>query len=221
LQKPEPEGMVEVDPHPQKHDARNRPMQDADPITSLLAAARQGEAGALDRLFELVYADLKRRAHLQRAGSTPTLSTTALVHEAYVKLASSSRADWADRAHFMRVAARAMRQILIDRARRQLAAKRGRGARPVTLEEVAVAMESPDSAAETLMALDDALLRLARQSERLAQVVELRFFGGLSVEDTATTLGVSDRTIKRDWRLARAFLEEALAAEAPMGESDS
>jgi RNA polymerase sigma factor (TIGR02999 family) len=106
-----------------------------------------------------------------------------------------------------------MRQILIDRARRQLAAKRGRGARAVTLDELLFVAESPDGAAETLMALDDALLRLAEQSDRLAQVVELRFFGGLSVEETARALGVSDRTIKRDWRLARAFLEQALTPE--------
>lgn len=189
-------------------------MQDADPVASLLAAARDGEAGALDSLFEFVYADLKRRAHLQRAGSSPTLNTTALVHEAYVKLAAGSRADWVDRAHFMRVAARAMRQILIDRARKHLAAKRGGGVRAVTFDEVAVAAQSPDGAAETLVALEGALLRLAEQSERLAQVVELRFFAGLSVEETAKTLDVSDRTIKRDWRLARAFLEEALAPEA-------
>ncbi|MEM7414751.1 MAG: ECF-type sigma factor [Gemmatimonadota bacterium] len=179
-------------------------------VALLLDGVRDGDAAALDQLFALVYGELKARAHLQRS-SSPTLGTTALVHEVYLKLAGSSR-DWNDRAHFMRVAARAMRQILIDRARRRTAHKRGGGAAVVTLEEMAVAAESPEGAAETLMALDDALLRLGRQSERLAHVVELRFFGGLSVEETAEALGVSDRTVKRDWRLARAFLHDAMDA---------
>jgi RNA polymerase sigma factor (TIGR02999 family) len=177
---------------------------------ALLDAARRGEPDALDQLFAIVYADLKARARQQLRGESPTLGTTALVHEVYLKLAGSGR-DWNDRTHFMRVAARAMRQILIDRARRRLTEKRGGGARVVTLEEMAVVVDSPHGAAETLVALDDALRRLAEQSERLALVVELRFFGGLSVEETAQTLGVPDRTIKRDRRLARAFLEEALA----------
>lgn len=175
----------------------------------LLNGAREGDAHALDELFDIVYGELKRRAHYQRAGAAPTLGTTALVHEVYLKLSGSGR-DWNDRTHFMRVAARAMRQILIDRARRRVAEKRGGGVRAVTLEEMAVAAESPDGAADVLMALDEALVRLARQSERLAQVVELRFFGGLSVEETAEALGVSPRTVKRDWRLARAFLQDAM-----------
>lgn len=200
-------------------DARIDP---GDPVTEqvglLLDAARNGEDGALDDLFGIVYTELKQRAHLQRAGASPTLGTTALVHEVYLKLAGSRR-DWNDRTHFMRVAARAMRQILIDRARRHLAGKRGGGLRAVTLDEVAVAADSPDGAAETLMALEEALLRLGEQSARLAQVVELRFFGGLSVEETAQALGVSDRTIKRDWRLARAFLQQALEEpEGPLAE---
>lgn len=187
----------------------------------LLDAAREGDTDALDDLFGFVYAELKQRARFQRRGASPTLNTTALVHEAYLKLAGSSR-SWNDRNHFMRVAARAMRQILIDHARRQLAEKRGGGARAVTLEEVALATQSPEGAGETLMALDGALLRLSEQSERLATVVELRFFGGLSVEETASALDVSDRTIKRDWRLARAFLQESLeATEPPVNESGS
>lgn len=180
----------------------------------LLDAARGGDTGAFDDLFGLVYSELKQRARYHRRGASPTLSTTALVHEAYLKLAGSHR-SWSDRNHFMRVAARAMRQILIDRARRQLAEKRGGGAREVTLEEAALAAQSPDGAAESLMALDDALLRLSEQSERLATVVELRFFGGLSVEETASALDLSDRTIKRDWRLARAFLQEHLTGGDP------
>ena len=183
------------------------------PITQLLGAVRRGDPGSLDQLFDVVYEDLKRSAHLKLRGAGATLNTTALVHEAYVKLAASSRLDWEDRAHFFRVAARAMRQILIDRARAHLAEKRGGGAPVTDLDRLQIAASGPDAAAETLLSLNDALSRLGEQNERLAQVVELRFFGGLSVEETAQTLDVSDRTVKRDWRLARAFLHEALSDE--------
>ena len=166
----------------------------------------------MEQLFEMVYADLKRRAHFQLAGASPTLNTTALVHEAYLKLAGSSKQDWQDRQHFFRVAARAMRQILIDRARKQLSQKRGGGARAVDLDQLEL---GADSAAEKVVALDEALSRLGEQNARLAQVVELRFFGGLSVDETATTLEVSERTVKRDWRLARAFLQQALSDDEP------
>ena len=183
------------------------------PITQLLGSVRRGEPGSLDRLFEVVYDDLKRSAHLKLAGASPTLNTTALVHEAYLKLAGSSNLDLHDRTHFFRVAARAMRQIIIDRARAHLAGKRGGGAPLTDLGLVQVASASPNAAAETLVSLDAALSRLREGNERLAQVVELRFFGGLSVEETAETLDVSDRTVKRDWRLARAFLQDALAED--------
>ncbi len=179
-------------------------MPESEHITELLEAVRDGDDASMDRLFEAVYQDFKRRAHFQLAGASPTLNTTALVHESYLKLAGSANQDWQDRAHFFRVAARAMRQILIDRARRHLTRKRGAGAVPLDLEGLEVATSDSDRSAETLMALDEALSRLAEQSPRLAQVVELRFFGGLSVEEAAGSLGVSDRTVKRDWRLARA-----------------
>jgi len=188
-------------------------MSEGQEITQLLAAVRDGTPGSLDRVFELVYDDLKRRAHYQLAGASPTLNTTALVHEAYVKLVAGSNLEWNDRVHFFRVAARAMRQIVIDRARSHLTHKRGGGAVPANLDDLEVGAASPDTAAETLMALDEALSRLAGQNERLAEVVELRFFGGLSVEEVAETLDVSERTIKRDWRLARAFLQEALTED--------
>ena len=189
-------------------------MADSDDITQILAAVRDGDSEALDRLFEVVYQDLRHRAHLQRAGASPTLNTTALVHEAYLKLAGAGNQDWNDRQHFFRVAARAMRQIVIDRARQHRTAKRGGGAAPVTLDELRLGDVDAASAAETFMALDAGLSRLADQSPRLAQVVELRFFGGLSVEDTAATLEMSTRTVKRDWRLARAFLHQALSDDA-------
>lgn len=179
-------------------------------VTHLLQAVRSGDTRSLDRLFEVVYDDLKQRAHFQLAGAGQTINTTALVHEAYVKLTVGSNSEWQDRLHFIRVAARAMRQILIDRARKHLTQKRGGGATVLNLDELEVGQASPDAAAENLMALDGALSRLGEQNPRLAEVVELRFFGGMSVDETASALGVSDRTVKRDWRLARAFLQETL-----------
>jgi RNA polymerase sigma factor (TIGR02999 family) len=180
------------------------------PVTQLIAAVRAGEGDAIDRLFEVVYEDLKRRAHAQLSGSARTLDTTALVHEAYLKLSGSARRDWVDAQHFFRVAARAMRQIVIDRARSRLRAKRGGGQVLVDLDRIEV---GADSAAEQIVALDDAISRLSRQDPRLAAVVELRFFGGMSVEETARSLDVSERTVKRDWRLARAFLHGVLTEE--------
>lgn len=177
------------------------------PVTQLIAAVRDGETDAMDRLFEVVYEDLKGRAHAQLAGSARTLDTTALVHEAYLKLSGGARPDWADAQHFFRVAARAMRHIVIDRARGRLTARRGGGVAPLDLDRIEV---GADSAAEQIVALDDALSRLARQDPRLASVVELRFFGGLTVAETARSLDISERTVKRDWRLARAFLHELL-----------
>lgn len=177
-------------------------------VTSLLVAVRQGEAGSFERLFEVVYEDLKRRAHYQISSTPHTLNTTGLLHEAYVKLAGSESQDWADGQHFYRVAARAMRQIVIDRARERVAQKRGGGLVPADIDGIQVGVES---AADQMVALDQALSRLGEQDHRLAQVVELRFFGGLSVEDTARTLDISPRTVKRDWRLARAFLLDALS----------
>lgn len=177
-------------------------------MTQLIASVRAGETEAMDRLFEAVYEDLKRRAHAQLGGGSRTLDTTALVHEAYLKMSGSDRPNWADAQHFFRVAARAMRHIVIDRARSRLTARRGGGRVPLDLDRVQV---GADSAAEEMVALDEALSRLAGQDPRLAAVVELRFFGGLSVEETARSLEVSERTVKRDWRLARAFLHELLS----------
>jgi len=199
-------------PHPVPVPAVPVPrMSDQPPsVTQLITAVREGEPGAMDRLFEVVYDDLKRRAHAQLSGSSPTLDTTALVHEAYLKLSGTAEPDWADGQHFFRVAARAMRHIVIDRARAHLTSKRGAGQVPLDLDRIQV---GADSAADQMVALDDALSRLAKQNPRLAEVVELRFFGGLSVEETANSLDVSERTVKRDWRLARAFLHEALSED--------
>jgi RNA polymerase sigma factor (TIGR02999 family) len=184
-------------------------------ITGLLAALREGDQSALDRLFPLVYGELRQRAHRQLAGhrSGDTLVTTALVHEAYLKLTGSAHQTYQDRIHFFAVASRAMRQILVDYARRHAAAKRGSGAQRSSLDPDAL----PDPGrAEELLALDEALAELERLDERLGRVVELRFFGGLSVEETGDALGVSPRTIKRDWRKARAFLYQTIkGAEVP------
>lgn len=178
-------------------------------ITQVLAAVRAGDPGSLDELFTLVYDELKSQAHrhLNRVGRARTLNTTALVHEAWLRLAASDAPDWEHRRHFFCVAARAMRQIVIDQARRRRAAKREGKLERVDLEERDLAV---DEQAEQLFALDAALRRLESNDPRLGQIVELRFFAGLSVEDTARALDVSDRTVKRDWRLARAFLYREL-----------
>ncbi|HIG76142.1 MAG TPA: sigma-70 family RNA polymerase sigma factor [Bacteroidetes bacterium] len=178
-------------------------------VTHLLHAHRDGQPGAMDQLLPLVYAELRRIAsrHLGGGRGPETLQTTALVHEAYLRLAGSP-ADVADRAHFFAVASTAMRHVLVDYARRRHALKRGGGAHATTLSGKALAL---DARADEVLALDDALGRLAVLDERLAKVVEMRFFGGMDVEEVAQALGVSDRTVKRDWRKARAFLEVELA----------
>jgi RNA polymerase sigma factor (TIGR02999 family) len=176
------------------------------PVTQLLQAAGEGDERALDRLFERVYGELKRLAHKVRTGRAgDTLHTTALVHEAYIKLVPSSDVVWQNRAHFFGVAARAMRQILVDAARRRLAQKRGGDgdAWAVTFEDDALA--APVRPAE-LVALDGALERLATIDLRRAQVVEHRFFAGMTARETALLLGVSTGTVERDWRAARAWL---------------
>jgi RNA polymerase sigma factor (TIGR02999 family) len=182
-------------------------------VTALLRALRNGDRDALDRLFPLVYAELHQRAHYQLSRRKPgeTLSTTALVHEAYLKFAGSGEQAYNDRFHFFAVASRAMRQILIDYARHVSAGKRDGGQR-VSLDPE---MLPNPAQADELIALDEALTQLASLDERLAKTVELRFFGGLSVEDTAEVLGVSPRTVKRDWRKARAILYDAVTGGQP------
>lgn len=164
---------------------------------------------ALDPLFCLVYDELRRAAHhhLRREPHGHTLCTTALVHEAYLRLAVQTQGQWNSRSHFLVIASQAMRRVLIDHARRHLAAKRGGGGRRVRLEEGTVAVEDQ---AETLVALDVALTRLAALDERMARVVECRFFAGLSDEETAGVLGVTARTVWRDWAKARGWLYREL-----------
>jgi RNA polymerase sigma factor (TIGR02999 family) len=181
-------------------------------ITSLLAAAEGGEANAVDRLVQLLYEELCDLARRQLAGERPghTLQTTALVHEAYLKLADDSGVASRGRAYFFAAASRAMRQVLVDHARKRGAEKRGGGAEVVTLDDEAA---GAGAFASDLIDLDDALRALAQDNPRRAQVVEFRFFGGMSVEDTAVALGVSPRTVQNDWALARAWLYDAIRGE--------
>jgi RNA polymerase sigma factor (TIGR02999 family) len=183
-----------------------------DPITSWVGAARAGDRQAEERLYRAVYEELRRIAHAQRRRLAPTetLSTTVLVHELYLKLARSATLEVADRHHFYSLAARVARQILIDGARRESAARRGGD---VALESLvggreAIAPQRP----EELLALDEALERLAAIDPELAAVVEVHFFGGLSFEEMAAMSSKSDRTLRREWRRARAFLYQCLGA---------
>jgi RNA polymerase sigma factor (TIGR02999 family) len=181
-------------------------------VTRLLGEIGRGERGSFDRLFPLVYEEL--RALAQRvvrpdAGRDVTLDATALVHEAYLKLVDQSRADWRSRGHFRAVAAKAMRHILIDDARRRTAGKRGGGRAPLTLsgDAALVAEDEPGGLdPETLLLLDGALERLASEDARLARIVELRFFGEMTIEEVARELEVSAATVKRGWSLAQAWL---------------
>jgi RNA polymerase sigma factor (TIGR02999 family) len=180
-------------------------------ITQLLLGWREGDREAANRIFPLVYDELRRLARRRRAGAEATLDTTALVHEAYLKLVDCTRLKLADRRHFFAVAARAMRQIVIDLARERSAQKRGGQAVRVPLLDAQAATPAP---IESLLALDLALDSLRQLEPRLAEVVEMRFFGGLSVEETAELLATSPRTVKRDWQRARAFLAHTLSGPA-------
>lgn len=183
----------------------------------VLGEIRSRQRDSLDGLVALVYDELRAVAHRQlrgrrHAGRLETIATTALVNEAYIKLVDQSRANWQDRAHFLAVAAVAMRQILIDRARARLTKKRGGAQAPVTLDDSGPDAASTGSDPETLLAIDDAIEQLERVSERRAQVVVYRFYGGLSEDEIAEVFGVTVRTVRREWAKGRAFLRWALGA---------
>jgi RNA polymerase sigma factor (TIGR02999 family) len=204
---------------PVRVDRSSRPMHrmpqsDEQEITEALAVLRRGAPDAMEHLLPLVYRDLRRIAHRQLAAEPAghTLSTTALVHEAYLRLADQTRAGWVNRAQFFALAARTMRRILVDYARRNWAQRRGGpGRRAVALEDAddAGALAVADRADE-LLALDEALERLAAMNERQARIVEYRFYGGMSVEETADALKISPATVKREWATARAWLNREL-----------
>jgi RNA polymerase sigma factor (TIGR02999 family) len=182
-------------------------------VTALLAELAGGDAAAIERLLPLVYEELRGIAHAQlrheRQGHT--LNTTALVHEAYFRLVDLERVPLQGRAHFFAIAARAMRQILINYAVRRKAAKRGGGQQPVVLDDADALPDAlTDAQAEEVLALDEALQRLVLLDERQARVVELRFFAGMDIEETAAALGISPATVKRDWTVARAWLNREL-----------
>jgi RNA polymerase sigma factor (TIGR02999 family) len=185
-------------------------------ITQLLRAWSGGDRGALERLAPLVYAELHRTAHRYMARESPdhTLQTSALVNEVYLRLVDAQEVNWQDRAHFFGVCARLMRRVLTDFARSRGYLKRGGGSPHIALDEALVVSPEPQA---DLVALDEALNALTAIDPRKSQVVELRFFGGLSVEETAEVLKVSPETVKRDWGLARVWLLREMSGERGHG----
>jgi RNA polymerase sigma factor (TIGR02999 family) len=181
-------------------------------VTALLADWSRGNATALEQLLPLVYAELRRIAgrQLRRERIGHTLQPTALVHEVYLRLVDQRQADWQNRAHFFGVAAQIMRRILVDHVRRHSAGKRGGGLRSVSIED---AQEVAASGDMPILALDQALSRLQRMDPDLAKIVELRAFGGLTIEEAAHVLDVSPSTAKRDWRTAKAWLKRELGSQ--------
>ena len=186
-------------------------------VTGLLIAWSKGDRAALDALLPVVYAELRRQARraLRREAAGHTLQPTALVHEAYLKLVDQPPDRWQGRAQFFGVAARCMRQVLVDAARTRRAAKRGGGARPITLGDAESLIAAPSGAGEAagddVLALDEALTRLAALDPDQARIVELRYFAGLTIDDTAATLGISPATVSREWTVARRWLRRELA----------
>lgn len=183
----------------------------ADDITEMLAAASAGDADAANKLAPLVYAELRRRATamMRKESSGHTLQATQLVHDAYVKLVQQDRASWNDRNHFFAVASQTMRRLLVDHARGRQRAKRGSGQVKISLDEgLGLTVESdPD-----VLALDDALTRLQALDPRQAQLVEMRFFGGLTVAEVAEVLGMSKRAVEQEWTMVSAWLRRELSA---------
>ena len=183
-------------------------------VTQLLSAWRAGDEGALEQLMPLVYGELRRLAgrYLNREREGHTFETHDLIHEAFLRLVDQRQVDWQSRSHFFGIAAQMMRRILVDHARRRGSHRRGGDVRQLLLDETPDLAVSRD---EDLVALDDALTELAKADEPLARIVELRFFGGLDHDEIAVLLGVSNPTVRRRWRLAKAWLYRRLSGEAP------
>lgn len=181
-------------------------------VTSLLHAARDGDASAFDRLHEKVYDELHRLArNIRSHGAGYTLNTTALVHEAYIKLIPSQDHDWQDKTHFLRVAARAMRQIIVNTARQRHAHKRGAGEMNFTFDDELYNGKTVSAA--DIITLDSVLNKLEKLNQRQAKIVECKVFVGMNIEETANTLDISSATVKRDWRVARAWLIREMELE--------
>lgn len=190
------------------------PREASSPVTELLVRWRGGDREALEQLMPLVYEELRRLAHryLSRERTDHTLQSTALVHEAYLRLAGQNPPQWQNRAHFFGIAAHIMRQILVEYARGRSAAKRGGNALTLTLDH---AVAFPQQTDVDVVALDKALGELSGLDAQQGRIVELRFFAGLTIEDTSEVLGISPATVKRDWVTARAWLFRAMTGEAP------
>jgi RNA polymerase sigma-70 factor (ECF subfamily) len=190
------------------------PLSSQKEVTQLLGAWSGGDERALEKLIPLVQPELHRLAHhyMSRERAGHTLQTTALLDEAYLLLVDHNKRDWQNRTHFVAAAAQLMRRIMVDHARERHALKRGAGAVKVTLDEAAAVTETRS---EDLLALDDAWERLAAQDPRKSQIVELRYFGGLTVEEAAGFLKLSQRTVEREWNMAKAWLYRALSGEEP------
>jgi RNA polymerase sigma-70 factor (ECF subfamily) len=191
--------MAQMDPSPHE-------------VTQLLVAWTNGDQGARDQLMSVVYQELHRLAHhyMKRESPGHTLQTSALVNEAFLKLIDQRNVQWRNRAHFFGIAAQMMRRILVDYARQRRYAKRGGDARQVTLNDDLIVT---DQRSADVVALDEALIELANIDDRKSKVVELRFFGGLSIEEAAEVLAVSPGTVMRDWTLAKAWLQRAMTAK--------
>jgi RNA polymerase sigma factor (TIGR02999 family) len=189
------------------------PAEPTQDVTALLRAWTAGDQKALDRLLPVLYEELRRtaRAFMRRERSGHTLQTTALVNEAFLRLVDVHQVQWHDRVHFLTMAAQLMRRILVEHSRRRRSFKRGGGERPVPLDELAII--SPGRSSDFVV-VDDALNALAKRDARKAKVVEMRFFGGLSVEETAAALNVSTQTVLRDWSLAKAWLRSEMTQAA-------
>lgn len=188
-------------------------MENTNDVTQLLLKWSQGDKAAMEELLPMVYRELQKIAHryLNKERGEHTLQTTALVHEAYLKLIDQTRVQWQNRAQFFGIAAQAMRRILIDNARQRLADKRGAGAEKISIDDKEI--DISDEKASNLIELDFALKKLAELDPNKSRLVELRYFGGLSLEETAEVLGVSRPTVIRQWRLAKAWLYKEIAGE--------
>lgn len=186
-------------------------MENTHDVTQLLLKWSQGDRQAMEELLPMVYRELQKIAHryLNKERGEHTLQTTALVHEAYLKLIDQTRVQWQNRAHFFGIAAQAMRRILVDNARQRLADKRGAGAEKISIDDKEI--DISDEKASNLIELDFALKKLAELDPNKSRLVELRYFGGLSLEETAEVLGVSRPTVIRQWRLAKAWLYKEIS----------